>query len=261
VVEWPQASTRKQLQSSTLRPYLWTPAASTAFAALKERFTTAPVLLHPDPSRQFVVEVDASDTGIGAVLSQRSVEDQKLHPCAFFSRRFSPAEENYDIDNRELLAVVAAFEEWRHWLEGSEHTTLVWSDHKDLVFIRAARRLNSRQARWAQFLGRFGFTLTFRPGSRNAKADTLSRLHTPERNPQEPEPILPPSCVIGAVTMDIEGVVRQAQRTQPDPGNGPPRRLFVPDSVRSRVLQWGHASRVACHPVVHCTLSFLARRF
>jgi len=142
VVEWPQPSTHKQLQSSlgfanfyrrfirnysrlaaplthltsTLRPYLWTPAASAAFSALKERFTTAPVLLHPDPSRQFVVEVDASDTGLGALLSQRSAEDQKLHPCDFFSRRFSPAEENYDIGNRELLAVVAASDEWRHWL-------------------------------------------------------------------------------------------------------------------------------------------------
>jgi len=78
-----------------------------------------------DPARQFVVEVDASDTGIGAVLSQQSAGDQKLHPCAFFSCRFSPGEENYDIGNRVLLAVVAAFEEWRHWLEGSEHTTLV----------------------------------------------------------------------------------------------------------------------------------------
>jgi len=74
---------------------------------------------------------------------QRSAEDQKLHRCAFFSRRFSPAEENYDIGNRELLAVVAAFEEWRHWLEGAEHTTLVWSDHKNLTFIRAVRRLGA----------------------------------------------------------------------------------------------------------------------
>jgi len=198
--------------------------------------------------------VDASDTGIGAVLSQQSAEDQKLHPCAFFSRRFSPAEENYDIGNRELLAVVAAFEEWRHWLEGAQHPTLVWSDHKNLIYIRAARCLNSRQARWAQFLGRFEFTLTFRPGSRNTKADALSRIH-------EPESILPPACVVGMVTMDIEGVVARAQLAQPDPGNGPPHRLFVPDSVRTEVLQWGHASQVACHPRVHRTHSFLSRRF
>ena len=65
------------------------------------------------------MEVDASDTGIGVVLSQRSEEDQQVHPVAFLSRRFTPAERNYDMENRELLAVHAALEEWRHWLEGA----------------------------------------------------------------------------------------------------------------------------------------------
>ena len=287
VVDWPQPTTRRQLQgflgfanfyrrfirnysriaaplnrlTSTLRPFVWTPAASAAFAALKERFTTAPVLLHPDPSRQFVVEVDASDVGLGAVLSQRSEEDQKLHPCAFYSRRFEPAEENYDIGNRELLAVVAAFEEWRHWLEGAEEPTLVWSDHKNLTFIRAAKRLNSRQARWAQFLDRFNYTLTYRPGSSNTKADALSRLHAPEKSSVEPEPIVPASRIIGVVTMNIEAEVKRAQRTEPGPDNCPPDRLFVPNSVRSRVLLWGHTSQFACHPGFHRTFSFLRRRF
>lgn len=68
----------------------------------------------PNPDRQFVVEVDASDVGVGAVLSQRAAEDGKLHPCAFYSHRLSPAEQNYDVGNRELLAVKLALEEWRH---------------------------------------------------------------------------------------------------------------------------------------------------
>lgn len=75
------------------------------------------MLTHPDPSEQFIVEVDASDSGVGAVLSQRNKMDHKLHPCAFFSRRLSPAERNYDVRNRELLAVVLALQEGRHWLE------------------------------------------------------------------------------------------------------------------------------------------------
>ena len=78
------------------------------------------------------MEVDASDTGIGAVLSQRSEEDQQVHPVAFLSRRFTPAEHNYDVGNRELLAVHAAMEEWRHWLEGAQHPVLIWTDHKNL---------------------------------------------------------------------------------------------------------------------------------
>ena len=78
------------------------PQAEETFRLLKKRFTTAPILVHPDPERQFIVEVDASNTGVGAVLSQRSAGDSKVHPCAFYSHRLSPAERNYDIGNKEL---------------------------------------------------------------------------------------------------------------------------------------------------------------
>ena len=125
--------------TSSLRPFTWTPAASAAFTDLKRHFTSAPVLVDPDPSRPFVVEVDPSDSGIGGVLSQASA-DQKMHPCAFYSRRYTPTEANYDIGNRELLAVVEAFREWRHWLEGAEHLVTVWTDHKNLTYVRSARR-------------------------------------------------------------------------------------------------------------------------
>ncbi|XP_057694140.1 uncharacterized protein LOC130917073 [Corythoichthys intestinalis] len=89
---------------STKVPFRWTPAADKAFGTLKARFTSAPILQMPDPERQFVVEVDASEVGVGAVLSQCATSDGKLHPCAFYSRRLSAAEQNYDIENRELLA-------------------------------------------------------------------------------------------------------------------------------------------------------------
>ena len=236
-----------------------------------------PLLLsffHPDPSRQFIVEVDASDTGVGAVLSQRSPKDQRLHPCAYFSRRLSPAEVNYDIGNRELLAVVLALQEWRHWLEGAEHPFVVWTDHKNLSYLRTAKRLNSRQARWALFLGRFNFVLTYRPGSRNVKPDALSRQSTPDAPESQTGPILPTSCIIadttevpsapylvGSVQWEIERVVRNAQLSQPDPGGGPRNTLFVPESVRTQVLQWGHCSKLTCHPGVNRTLTFLKQRF
>ena len=71
----------------------------------------------PDTSPQFMVEVDASDQGIRAVLSQRSQADNNLHPYIFLFRKLSPAERNYDVGNRELLAVKVALEEWHHWLE------------------------------------------------------------------------------------------------------------------------------------------------
>uniref|UniRef100_A0A8C5N9Y2 Gypsy retrotransposon integrase-like protein 1 n=1 Tax=Gouania willdenowi TaxID=441366 RepID=A0A8C5N9Y2_GOUWI len=286
VTEWPPPTNRKQLQrflgfanfyrrfirnyssiavplmalTSTLIPFCWTSEAEAAFKELKCRFTSAPVLVQPDSDRQFIVEVDASDTGVGAVLSQRAVADNKLHPCAFFSRRLSPAERNYDIGNRELLAVKLALEEWRHWLEGAEQPFVVWTDHKNLSYIQSAKRLNSRQARWALYFGRFNFTLTYRPGSRNTKPDALSRQFS-EEPVSDPEPILSPSRVIATVTWDIESLVKQAQNQRADPGNCPTNCLFVPDSIRSKVLQWAHSSRLTCHPGINRTLAFLRRRF
>lgn len=94
-------------------------ALGAAFAKLKTMFTSAPILSHPDPNPQFIVEVDTSDIGVSVVLSQRDAVDQKFHPCAFFSWLSPSTEANYDAGNWELLAVVLTLQEWRHWLEGS----------------------------------------------------------------------------------------------------------------------------------------------
>ncbi|KAI3365741.1 hypothetical protein L3Q82_000750 [Scortum barcoo] len=76
--------------------FQWTPKAKEAFRRLKELFTTAPILTVPDPALQFTVEEDASNEGVGAVLSQRSATDNRIHPCAFLSRKLTLAERNYD---------------------------------------------------------------------------------------------------------------------------------------------------------------------
>ncbi|CAJ0962151.1 unnamed protein product [Ranitomeya imitator] len=133
------------------------------------------------------VEVDASEIGAGAVLSQRSSDGSVMKPCAFFSRKFSPAERNYDVGNRELLAKKWAFEEWRHWLEGAKHRVVVLTDHKNLTYLESAKRLNPRQARWSLFFSRFDFVVSYLPGSKNVKADALSRSFVPD-SPGVPEP-------------------------------------------------------------------------
>ncbi|KAF7640746.1 hypothetical protein LDENG_00017690, partial [Lucifuga dentata] len=135
----------------------------------------------PDPTCQFIVEVDASEIGVGAVLSQRSPVDQKLHPCAFFSRHLTTAESNYDVGNRELLMVKLALEEWRHWLEGAEHPFLVWTDHKNLA-----------------------------PGSKNVKPDALSRQFNTTETPTNPYTILSSSCIVAVLTWDTESKIREA---------------------------------------------------
>ncbi len=190
VVDWPTPDSRKTLQrflgfsnfyrhfnrnysqlaapltalTSTNMTFRWSEAAKAAFSNLKSRFVSAPILVAPDSSRQFLVEVDASEVGVGAVLSQRSSSVDRIHPCTFFSHRLSPAEQNSDIGNRELLPVKLALEEWRHCLEGSGVPFIVWTDHKNLEYIRSPKHLNSRQARWVLFFGRFDFAISYRPG-------------------------------------------------------------------------------------------------
>lgn len=287
VSDWPTPENRKQLQcflgfanfyrrfikdfsrvaapltrlTSTLRSFSWDGKAEEAFCKLKNLFSNSPVLIHPDPHKQFMVEVDASDSGVGAVLSQRSQDDQRLHPCAFFSRRLSSAESNYDVGNRELLAIKMALEDWHHWLEGAELPFIIWTDHKNLTYLQQARRLNSRQARWSLFFARFNFSITYRPGSRNIKPDALSQQFSTSDLPKSDETILPSTCTIGSLTWRIENEIREAQQAEPDPGTGPPNRLFVPTSVRSRILEWAHTARFSCHPGINRMLHFTKRYF
>lgn len=126
---------------------MWSPETVKASENLKTSFTRAPILKHPDPELPFVVEVDASDCGIGVVFSQRHGSPGKLHLCAFFTRKLTAVERNYDVSNKEFLSMKAALEEWRHWLKGAVHPFQIITDHKNLDYIKGAKRMNPRQAR------------------------------------------------------------------------------------------------------------------
>ncbi|KAL0159656.1 hypothetical protein M9458_043381, partial [Cirrhinus mrigala] len=195
----------------------WSPAATEAFLNLKERFTSAPILRHPDPELEFTVEVDASNTGIRAILSQRHGNPPKMHPCAF-SRKLNSAEQNYDAGNRELLAM-KAFEEWRHWLEGGKLPFIVLTDHRNLEYLKSARRLNPRQARWSLFFTRFNFKFTYRPGSKNTKARrSLSPVRHISasifRRAEPPFNAFPWSCPMGYHDRDHGGPELRASITR-----------------------------------------------
>ncbi|KAL0164219.1 hypothetical protein M9458_039972, partial [Cirrhinus mrigala] len=288
VLNWPRPATLKELQrflgfanfyrrfirhfSSVAAPLTamirkgttrlsWTQPALQAFNDLRLRFSSAPILHHPDPDKPFIVEVDASSTGVGAVLSQRHGDPPKMFPCAYFSHKLSPAERNYDVGNRELLAMKLALEEWRHWLEGAKHPFTVLTDHKNLEYLRSAKMLNHRQARWALFFTRFDFLVTYRPGSQNTKADALSRIHEPGQPSISSEPILPTSIIVAPVAWDVMTEITEAQVLDPPPANCPADLTYVPPNLRQRVLSEVHSVPSSGHPGIEATLHLLSNKF
>jgi len=101
-----------------------------AFEKLKQRFTTAPILAHFYLEREMVIETDARDFALGAILSQ--CQDKRLHLVAFHSRKLNLAERNYEIHDKELLAILEAFMEWKHYLYGADKPITVYTDHQNL---------------------------------------------------------------------------------------------------------------------------------
>ena len=152
----------------------WTLVEETAFRDLIKILVNGPVLAHYKPGVKCVVETDASDFALGCVLSQKG-EDGHLHPIAFISRSMVEAELNYPVHDKEFLAIFYALQEWRHYLEGCSVQFEVLSDHRSLEYFLTTKQLTRRQARWAEFAGDFDFKIMYRPGKEAILADTLSR--------------------------------------------------------------------------------------
>jgi len=129
------------------RAWSWDTKEREAFECLKMAVTTAPVLVSPQDSEPFRIEANSSDFASGAVLSQQLPREEKWHPVAFYSKSLSPVEQNYEIHDKEMLAIIRALEEWRHFLEGARHPVEIWMDHKNLEYFMTAKKLNRCQAR------------------------------------------------------------------------------------------------------------------
>ncbi len=142
--------------------------------SVKSAFTSAPILHHWVPDRQLIVETDASDYAIAAILSIQG-DDGLIHPVAFRSRTLGPAELNYDTHDKELLAIFDAFKAWRHYLEGAGTPIDVVTDHKNLEYFATSKVLTRRQVRWSEYLCHFNMVIRFRPGKLGQKPDLLTR--------------------------------------------------------------------------------------
>ena len=151
-----------------------TQAAIESFHELKRRFTTAPMLRHYDPDKRLQLETDASGFAISGILSQLWESTGQWHPIAFWSRKQAKAELNYGAGEGELLAVVEACKQWRHYLEGAAHRIRVITDHCNLRTFLTTKNLSRREARWWEKLSGLDLEIEYRPGKHNP-ADGPSR--------------------------------------------------------------------------------------
>ncbi|KAJ1036971.1 hypothetical protein NDA10_007652 [Ustilago hordei] len=147
--------------------------AQQAFHKLIQAFTSAGVLQHFDYHLPTRLETDASDFAIAGVLKQE--HEGRWHPVAFYSRKMSSAEKNYEIHDKELLAVVACLTQWRHMLAGLPNQLVILTDHEALKYFKSQRRITGRQARWAILLADFDFILQYRPGDKGGEPDAFTR--------------------------------------------------------------------------------------
>jgi hypothetical protein len=154
--------------------WTWEKVEQDTFDKLKRQVTEEPVLIQPDQKKQFKIEVDASNYAIGAVLMQKS-DKNILHPVAFFSKTMNDAQRNYNVYNRELLALVETFRHWRHYLHSAAHQIKVHTDHANLLYWKNPGDHNRRVARWHAELMDYNFELIHISGKKNGRADTLSR--------------------------------------------------------------------------------------
>ena len=172
ITEWPTPTTKRELQqflgfvnfyrrfvkgfAKIAKPltkltgnneWKWTEIQKTAFEELKKEITSERTLIIPQPGKPFRMETDASDFAVAAILSQEDNEGI-WRPVAFMSKSLNDAERNYEIYDKEMLAMMKGFYEWAHYLKGNEATTEVLTDHQNLTYFRQPQNLNRRQARW-----------------------------------------------------------------------------------------------------------------
>ena len=150
----------------------WNDQLQKDFTQIKEMLTSRPILMCPDEDKQFIVQTDASEWGIGAVLSQ--LDDESMErPVAFFSRKLLPREERYSAIEKECLGIVAALRHFDVYLVGKPFKIV--TDHRALRYLHTMRNANQRLTRWALAMQPFNFTIEHRPGVQNGNADGLSR--------------------------------------------------------------------------------------
>ena len=162
----------KLTQKETI--FQWSEACQKAFELLRKQMVTAPVLQHFDWTKKAILKTDSSDHVNAGILSQYD-DNGVLHPVAFYSKNMVPAECNYEIYDKELLAIIHCLKHWRPELEVTELPIEIFTDHKALEHFMSTKELTCRQVHWAEKLSEYNFKIMYQTEAKNVKADALTR--------------------------------------------------------------------------------------
>jgi hypothetical protein len=263
--------------------YEWTQDCEEAFNKLKKHFIQGDILAHADLAQPFILETDASDFAVGGILSQKQGED--IRPIAFYSRKMTPAEINYEIHDKELLAIIVCLYQWRSLLLSNSHPIDIRTDHRNLVYFTSAQKLNRRQARWSSFLADFDIKISYVQGKLNEKPDALSRRQDYQLLPDDRQVqnqiktlIEPNNIVVGNTTVDtpeLYQMIRMQQLEDPELNNlieikqielrddlyYHKTKVFIPKSLVSTILSRTHDSITSGHPGNRKTFTITNRQF
>lgn len=161
--------------TSSKVPFVWTEECETAFSQLKGFLSAKPVLRTPDYDKPFILHIDASINGVGALLSQRDDSTTVLHPVSYFSSKLKPHQKSYSTIELETLSLVMSLRKFNCYLDGHPEMIQVYSDHNPLVFLSRMQNSNQRLMRWALQVQQYNLNIHHVRGSDNVVADALSR--------------------------------------------------------------------------------------
>ena len=260
-------------------PFHWETPQIRAFETLKTLMCSRPILRQLDYTKQFLLATDASAYGVGAVLLQEGeihprTKKPTQHPIAYYSATFTPTERNYDIYERELLAVLKALQHWRPHLAATEIPVIVLTDHANLTFWKNPKTVNRRVARWFALLQDYNLRIKHVPGKPHAAADMLSRPPSDDKGEKDnwDLTLLPPHLFIRTIHKQLDSweeltrMIAQSQREHlhsleswkkkydfeegPDGLQYKVDKIVIPpsDSLRRLILRRYHDAPTAGHP-------------
>jgi hypothetical protein len=269
--------------------FKWTDECQHAFERLKDTIVSDTVLSQYDPKKPVELETDASDFAMGATVGQRD-DEGRMRPIAFASKKLHGAELNYPIYDKEFMAIIFGFKEFRHYLIGNMHKVKVYTDHKNIAYFASTQQLNGRQIRWAEYLSEFNYEIIHRKGSENGRADALSRRTDYDKKIKEkaqgqlfelnPEGHLQQRTTLGTIQYKLEPsfshykeIREETKKLEKDdiPGevaeitDGLPitcsDRVWIPPELRHNIIKEIHDHPIAGHEGIRKTLARVKRTY